>query len=183
MKFTTRRKYFDQLVTLYNIQIAWNELCQDIEYRWWSFNYKLQFKYKLAKVCNFLTPYLNNARKFICCMENENSCKVLTDGITFTSIRNREADVKYYTISNWFGLVSVIEKQVISSKNGQPVNTFMQSVLLHEDGETYTEVKQVIFRQFIFTEKQLEKAKKDIIQLTPDLGWMYSEDVEEIEND
>ena len=183
LKFSTKRKYYRQLVWYWNnlylpyTDLRWhiNNLSYTIKDCW---EYKIENKiYKLFK---FITPFFYWNRQFINCFVNDNGCKYLNsswlESIHF--LRDRECNQKYYKLISFLGFVIIKEIQYIDVSTGTGINTFIGLVIPTmcnvDKNELINSVKmknKIIFHKLILTKKQCINSLKEIIKITPNLSW------------
>ena len=154
---------------------------------WWSYNMDpcnaCGLLYSIIdfwgkKVKKWLTPWLWNARSFLSFCINENGTKLLNFDANYFYIRTRDDKQFYFTGTvSPFGMVRVWRTRWLNDK-GESVNLFMHGICtaLCEEPEAkeerLTEVKEMIYRKRILTQKQLAVAMQEILNfLEFDWDW------------
>lgn len=195
MKFKFKRKLYKQLAWLYNLRynspitgiIDWLDwkIFSDFNtssYRCGSFKSDWHF-YIYPEVCSVITKLLHFPFKYTFSFAEsftDNSGKLLDDGLTFSYIRDRQENVKYYRLKHFFGRVKVFEEQMINTKTGKGDSSFLlfvSAVVSNGDVEVdhYKNVSRKIFDRLVITKKQYNNALRELKAMTPNLSW-FEED-------
>ena len=193
-RFKFLRKYHDLIVDWYNFKFRlkdkWDYTLGSLfERDWtlsgsWKSNLRYDFAPKLRKFWMSSTPLFKNTYILDSWFVSNNGSKLLDYGLTFSYIRDRSEDQKYYWLKHHFGFVRIWEQQTLRIKDGKEevVNLFLEGIcnaLSDESVPEYKTIKNKIFSGFAITKKQFEKSKEKIKELTPNLGWFEYEDEDE----